>query len=172
MASSVVILPSTLAKFYTTFDSVEQGKPSSMTTFMRRTMLGTGIALVLSFVAGTALWAQQDARIQAAQLRATRACVGCDLGGVDFSRQDLHGVDLADAKLVRASFYRANLRGANLNGADLSKANLTFADLDNANIGSADLTGANLMGATSAALAAAITTTTTICPDGQTGPCR
>lgn len=133
---------------------------------------GLGLAFVGAVLTTGAL-AAQDAQVNAkGQLMLTRSCQKCDLTGADLSRQDLKAVDLSGATLVSSSFYRADLTNANLDGADLSKANLTFADLTNTNFGSVNLTGANLTGAKGAALAAATTTDTTICPDGQAGPCR
>lgn len=130
------------------------------------------VTFAVVLLAGTALLAQQDLPSRVNRVLVTRSCVGCDLNRASFNSKNLKGVDLSGAKLVGAQFYKADLGGANLDGADLTGANLTFADLNNTNIGSADLTGANLKGATGAALQSAITTATTICPDGQAGPCR
>ena len=143
-----------------------------MTTVTRKVSLlwGIGLALVGAVVATAALAAQGPSAKD--QLLLTRACQKCDLSGAVLSGLDLKGVDLTGANLAGASLYKSDLTNANLDGADLSKAVLTFADLSNTNIGAANLTGANLSGAKGAALAAATTTDTTICPDGQAGPCR
>lgn len=144
-----------------------------MTVMTRLSRIGVGVALATVAVVGVRLTAAQDDHLrEQTQLKATKACDGCDLSGVNYSKAELKGVSLSGAKLEGTSFYRADLSGANLGGANLSKANLTFANLSNTNFGDANLAGANLNGATGAALAGAVTTDTTTCPDGQAGPCR
>lgn len=145
-----------------------------MTTKSRLARLFGGVALAgLTVAFGAQIVRAQDEHLrEQMQLKATKACDGCDLSGVNFTKGDLKGVSLSGAKLSGAIFYRADLSNANLSGADLSKANLTLTDLSNTNFGNANLAGANLNGSTGASLAGAVTTDTTTCPDGQAGPCR
>lgn len=148
-----------------------------------RLLGGLGLAGMLAVLSGQVLGAQQGqdpqdpqeaARAQAKEkLLSTRACVECDLAGVSFWKgADLRGVDLARASMAGAGLYGADLSNANLAGADLSKAVLSFADLKNTNLAGANLEGAVLSGAKDASLATAKTNDTTVCPDGQAGPCR
>ena len=117
---------------------------------------------------------QQDARAAAvARVLESKACQQCDLSGAAFEKDaDLKAADFTGAKLIGTFFYRTDLTNANFSNADLSKANFSLANLSNANFGGANLDGATLTGATSANLAGATTTATTVCPDGQAGPCR
>lgn len=155
----------------------------TMTLKVVRLLGGLGLAGMLAVASGQGLRAQQSqdpqdpqdaARAQAKErLISTRACVECDLVGVSFWKgADLRGVDLARAAMTGAGFYGADLSNANLAGADLSKAVLSFADLTNTNLAGANLEGAVLSGAKDASLATAKTNDTTVCPDGQAGPCR
>lgn len=106
------------------------------------------------------------------------------MGGLDLMRAKLPGAKFADAILATTRFTGADLAkadfsGADLTGADLSKANLTGADLSMAvltgvSLDKANLIGANLKNATldqRGAIRAAKTDATTICPNGQPGPC-
>lgn len=146
----------------------------TVTTPSARLVLRLSVAFVIAVLASQVGRAQepQDRQHNRGKLLVERACDRCDLTGVDFSRENLKSVSASAANLESAIFYRADASGANFGGANLSKANLTLANLSNTNLGDANLAGANLTGATGAALAGAITTETTICPDGQTGPCR
>lgn len=128
--------------------------------------------IVIALLVAPVLAAQNGHAAERAQLLTSRACDGCNLSGETFDRMNLKGVSLSDATLVGAKFYRADLTNANLAGADLTGAVMSFADLSNANLGGTKLAGANLSGAIAADLAAAITSNTTTCPDGQAGPCR
>lgn len=144
-----------------------------MTVTTRFSRIGFAVALATLTVVGVRLAAAQDEHLrEQMQLKATKACDGCDLSGVSFGKADLKGVSLAGAKLDGTSFYRANLTNANLGGANLSNANLSMSDLTNTNFSNANLAGANFTGSTGASLAGAVTTETTTCPDGQAGPCR
>ena len=58
-------------------------------------------------------WAYSETDL--AKLKATNACEGCDLSGVN---------------LRKANLTDANLTGTNLTGANLAKINLKEADLD------------------------------------------
>lgn len=154
----------------------------TMTFKVVRLLGGLGLAGMLALASGQVLGAQRQdpqdpqevARAQAKEkLLSTRACVECDLAGVSFWKgADLRGVDLARASMAGAGLYGADLSNANLAGADLSKAVLSFADLKNTNLAGANLEGAVLSGAKDASLATAKTNDTTVCPDGQAGPCR
>ncbi len=147
-----------------------------------RLLGGLGLAGMLAVSSGQVLGAERQdpqdaqdaARAQAKErLVSTRACVECDLAGVSFWKgADLRGVDLARASMAGAGLYGADLSNANLAGADLSKAVMSFADLKNTNLAGANLEGAVLSGAKDASLATAKTNDTTVCPDGQAGPCR
>ena len=138
-----------------------------------------GLALAVGLSAGARqVFAQdqvpQDPKAAAmARLLESKACQQCDLAGANFTPQmDLKGVDLTGAKLPGASFYRTDVTSANFADADLSKAVFSMANLTNANFSGANLDGANFAGTTGASLAGATTTETTVCPDGQHGPCR
>jgi len=75
------------------------------------------------------------------KLKKTKACSGCDLGGIELISFDLKGADLSGANLTGA-----NLRRSDLTGANLSDANLTDTDLLGANLTGAILTNTNLTG--------------------------
>jgi uncharacterized protein YjbI with pentapeptide repeats len=108
-----------------------------------------------------------------AQLVEKKACQQCDLSGTSFTTEmGLRGADLAGAKLVGTSFYRLDLTNANFSDADLTNAVFSLSDVTNVNFGNANLDGANLARTTGASLTGAKTTETTVCPDGQHGPCR
>ena len=91
------------------------------------------------------------------RLKATKICVGCELISADLTGAQLAGANLAEANLSGATVYGGNLEMANLRDANLSGTNLR---------------GANLRGARGADLSTADTDARTICPDGQSGPCR
>ena len=76
------------------------------------------------------------------KLKATNACVKCDLSGTNLSGENLKGANLDGANL-----QEANLEGANLEWAYLHGANLKGANLERANLGWAVLFDANLTGA-------------------------
>jgi uncharacterized protein YjbI with pentapeptide repeats len=150
-----------------------------MTKTSMTSRVSLGLALAASLSVGYRGLSAQDQQPQDAQAAAmarlleSKACAGCDLAGATFDKDaNLKGLDLAGAKLAGASFYRTNLTGSNFSDADLSKTNFSMADLTNVNFGNANLDGANFAGATAASLTGAKTTSTTVCPDGQVGPCR
>lgn len=89
----------------------------------------------------------------------SRACVGCDLTGLNLSWRDLSGVDLRRAVLrgvdaTSTDFRGANLKNANLTGANLHGANfgsdaerrtvLNEAIFDDANLSFASFAGTSL----------------------------
>ncbi len=85
------------------------------------------------------------------KLKATAACVDCnlsgaDLSGADLSEADLYGADLSHANLTNADITFALLSRANLTNADLSHANLEGSRLRYVNLTNADLSGAKLKG--------------------------
>ena len=68
------------------------------------------------------------------KLKASNACVSCNLNRTYLSKANLKEADLNRAilnyaNLSEASLYRANLSGANLSGANLSGASLSSANL-------------------------------------------
>ena len=91
------------------------------------------------------------------QLKATRACWGCELIGVNLQYAYLQGANLQKARLLDANLTKASLRrailsqanliSADLNAADLQSANFQNAWLINANLNSADLQNSNGSGA-------------------------
>lgn len=83
-------------------------------------------------------------RVNTQTLLATRACVGCDLQGVDFSRINLDGVNLQNADLTGAVIESARLVGANLAGATLDKVNLSDSNISRANFSEARMEQADL----------------------------
>lgn len=106
------------------------------------------------------------------------------LPSANFSQEDLSGggskpaLDLAQTDLTDGVLVGTNLNGVNLSGANLTRARLTDAKLANANLSGANLTnailnGADLRGAKidGATLAKVRTSSATICPNGQPGPC-
>lgn len=121
----------------------------------------------LGAVFSAVLWSQPGMaadQADVAQLLEQGSCPHCDLSGAQLSTySNENGADLYGANLSDANLYRAVLRGANLRGADLSGANLGHVDLSGA-----DLTGASLLDAD---VMMVVTDETTICPDGNTGPC-
>ena len=123
------------------------------------------------------------------QLREENACPGCDLSGVDLTREDLHEADLSGADLSDANLFRTDLSNAVLEGAilceakmlqtDLREANLRDSDLSGAKLISAKLQGADLTGANlddaslnGARLTGAIWIDDTECGAGSVGRCR
>lgn len=106
------------------------------------------------------------------KLLTTRECKGCDFTKTAIVNKDLAGVNLMDANFDGGSLYACDLTGANLSGANLRTAVLRRSDLKGANLGGADLSGADLSFAQNASFEGAITTSSTICPDGSNGPCR
>ena len=91
------------------------------------------------------------------QLKATNACVGCDLFGAELQGFKGEGADLSGANLGEATFYGGSLKGANLTGAILDGANLNMV---------------NLEGAIGVVFSTAETDSRTICPNGSAGPCE
>jgi uncharacterized protein YjbI with pentapeptide repeats/beta-lactamase regulating signal transducer with metallopeptidase domain len=101
------------------------------------------------------------------ELAQSKACVGCDYSGVNWSGKDLHGVSYTGVDFSDANLAHVNFSGGSFNGADFSKANLegasfrnahlTGCDFSNANLSGADFTGASLSGCqfTAARLASA-----------------
>lgn len=83
-------------------------------------------------------------RVNTHTLLATRACVGCDLQGVDFSRINLDGVNLRNADLTGAVIESARLVGANLAGATLDRVNLSDSNISRANFSEARMEQADL----------------------------
>jgi uncharacterized protein YjbI with pentapeptide repeats len=129
--------------------------------------------LVLCFVAAGTVWAAVEENVAGRDaLVKDRSCVGCNLretslSGLNLTEVDLSGADLRDSNLYLTNFTKANLSGANLSGANLSKASLVGANLENTNLNLANLKDAKVL-----TLKGALTGTTTICPDGQNGPCN
>lgn len=85
------------------------------------------------------------------QLLETRACVGCDLHGVNLNRENLvsvnlEGANLSGARLRLATLAQANLRNCNLQGAEFGGADLAGADLRGAKLQGATFSGAYLVG--------------------------
>ncbi len=133
---------------------------------------GLCVAALLALAGAQAFAAQEPQPADRARFLQSKSCDHCDLHGQGFDKLDLKGASLSGANLVGSSFYKSDLTGANLAGADLTKGVLPFANLTNVNLNGAILTGANLSSATGADFTGAITTETTTCPDGQSGPCR
>jgi uncharacterized protein YjbI with pentapeptide repeats len=79
---------------------------------------------------------------------------------------------LSGAQLAGLTVELADLRNANLSDASLYKVRLRSANLTGANLSGANFTGAFLQGARGANLSVAITDETTVCPNGEAGPCR
>lgn len=126
------------------------------------------LALVLSFSA----WAENPADVD--QLRDTRSCADCSLGGASFDNEDLSAAILTNATLYMSSLSGTNLSGADLSGANLGKSLLDGTDLSGANLAGADLSGADLSTANlnGADLTDAVTDSNTTCPDASSGPCQ
>jgi len=121
---------------------------------MRRvSTLLTTFATTVAFV-GVVVAATPD---DAAKLRSTGSCVGCDLFGENLSGVQAPNADLTNANLGEAVLYAANLSGANFTGATLDGANFNMA---------------NLEGATGVIFGTAQTDWRTTCPNGQAGPCQ
>lgn len=101
------------------------------------------------------------------RLELERECVGCNLAGVNLSKEDLgikyrlprssqplsvtpfgieeaKPVNLSQANLADANFFQADLYGVIFNEANLQQANLSETDLENAQLQDANLEGANL----------------------------
>lgn len=111
--------------------------------------------LFIRFGGGGALLAASAAKrlpINSAEARSlllqSKACLECNLNGVE-----LAGADLANAVLFGASLQKANLSKANLSKADLREANLGGARLDDAQLPNAKLMHARLGGASLAGAA-------------------
>lgn len=76
----------------------------------------------------------KDAHAQTSPLQtliSTRACIGCDLRGVDLSFRDLEGVDLTGANLKNATMQGSDVDIAELTSARLIGTNLTDATFIN-----------------------------------------
>jgi uncharacterized protein YjbI with pentapeptide repeats len=138
---------------------------------MRLTARSTTIAMLVLVCAPLAF---QPVRAENAshreRLDTTHECQSCDLSSGTFG--DLHGADLSGADLTGATLYHSNLSGANLTGANLSQANARSANFAHAKLDGANLDGANLKDAQGVNFTGAITTSATICPSGDAGPCR
>jgi uncharacterized protein YjbI with pentapeptide repeats len=104
------------------------------------------------------------------RLDRTHECQSCDFSGGSFG--DLHDADVSGADFSGATMYYAILTGANLSGANLSRANARSANFTDANLNGANLDGTNLKDARGVNLTGAITTSATICPSGDNGPCQ
>jgi len=91
----------------------------------------------------------------------------------NFSHSSLDGINMNFADLRYAKLDNTGMKGANLNFADLKYANLQYAVLDGANLNFANLDGANMTGASleDANLAFTGTSSSTICPNSNRGPC-
>ncbi len=91
----------------------------------------------------------------------------------NFSNSSLEGINMNFADLRYAKLDNTGMKGANLNFADLKYANLQNAVLDGANLNFANLDGANLTGASlvGASLAFTGTSSSTVCPNSNRGPC-
>jgi len=100
----------------------------------------------------------------------TFALVGAEvqLAGVNLTGGALTGLNLTGVNLADAELGDADLSGADLSRADLSAADLRRANLESANLRGANLAAANLTGARTVS---AITDASTVCPNGQAGPC-
>jgi uncharacterized protein YjbI with pentapeptide repeats len=90
-----------------------------------------------------------------------------------FAGASLVGADFTRARFDGALFDKAVLDDAVLTGATLREVAFTGALLRKANLSGADLRGTNLEGAvlTGASATAALTDSTTTCPNGSAGPC-
>ncbi|MDZ8023294.1 MAG: pentapeptide repeat-containing protein [Nostoc sp. DedQUE01] len=89
------------------------------------------------------------------------------------------GRDLKSKKLDRYNLSYANLKNSVLSRASLTWVDLSKANLEGATLYKADLTGTNLRGANlkdvdlrAATLYKVKTDTSTICPNGKSGPCK
>ena len=138
---------------------------------MRRELLTIFVVFALAGIGPHGALAGDAADL--AQLQETGECPGCNLSAEELGGMNLEDADLAGASLLATSLYKTNLQMADLSGADLTGADFTEANLGAANLGNAflyavDLSSANLEHAN---LAGASTDDTTICPDGQVGPC-
>ncbi|BAY24105.1 pentapeptide repeat family protein [Calothrix sp. NIES-2100] len=89
---------------------------------------------------------------------------GRNLESKKLDRYNLSYANLKNADLYRASLTWVDLSKANLEGATLSKADLTGTNLKGANLKDVDLRGATLYEVK--------TDTSTICPNGKSGPCK
>lgn len=101
------------------------------------------------------------------RLELERECVGCNLEGVNLSKEDLgvkyriprsskplsvppfgleeaKPVNLTQANLAKANFSQADLSGVIFNEADLKQADLSETNLQEAQLKAANLQGANL----------------------------
>ncbi len=96
-----------------------------------------------------------------------------NLENADLSNSLLNGANMNFADLRYAKLDNTGMKGANLNFADLKYANLQNAVLDGANLNFANLDGANLTGASldGASHAFTGTSSSTICPNSNRGPC-
>jgi hypothetical protein len=96
-----------------------------------------------------------------------------NLENANFSNSSLNGINMNFADLRYAKLDNTGMKGANLNFADLKYSNLQNANLDGANLNFANLDGANLTGASleGANLAFTGTSSSTICPNSNRGPC-
>ena len=131
------------------------------------TLLAGGWAAVPS---GTPI--QEPANPNVQKLLTTRECRGCDFTGTEIINKDLRGVDLSNASFEGGSLYASDLTGANLTGVNFRNAVLRRTDLKDATLAGTDFSDADLSFARNANLQAAGTTSSTICPDGSSGPCR
>ena len=108
-------------------------------TTMHRGTKRTAQPLVALLVGALLLWYGVPSRAAGhgdpvVRLRATNACVGCNLANVHFVGANLLGVNLNKADLAKA-----DLRNAILIGANLQEAKLDGANLQGAILGGADL---------------------------------
>ncbi len=88
--------------------------------------------------------------------------------------RDLESKKLDSYNLMSVNLKNAVLSNTSLNWVDLSKANLEGATLYKADLRGTNLNGANLKGVnlTGAHLYKVKTDTSTICPNGKSGPCK
>lgn len=78
------------------------------------------------------------------QIKTSKACINCNLAGLDLRSLSLFQAELPGANLKGANLEGARLERTNLEGANLEGANLDDTTLLRANLKNASLKGANL----------------------------
>ncbi len=92
-----------------------------------------------------------------ALMRATSACVACDLNGADLRVNNINAYDLRGAQLIGAKFNgssvtNSNLRYANLRGADFTNSFLAMTDFTGAQVTAANFKGSDTVSSIGLAL--------------------
>jgi uncharacterized protein YjbI with pentapeptide repeats len=83
------------------------------------------LSFICLFILGGCAKYGKEVQANLTKLKNTKACVACDLTGIELVSFDLKNADLRSANLTGAKLRRSDLTGADLTGANLYNADLT-----------------------------------------------